>query len=117
MKSYEFVSESWSEKYKRSIDCSHPKGFSQQAHCQGRKKKVKESDKEELIYIIYVNNQPVVRHTSKKDAERDVVAVLKKHPKTKIEIRTQSKNSVGEDVNGLSPSTKLFLEKEQSTRR
>lgn len=30
--------EKWSEKYKRSIDCSNPKGFSQKAHCQGRKK-------------------------------------------------------------------------------
>ena len=28
---------SWSEKYKKSIDCSNPKGFSQKAHCQGRK--------------------------------------------------------------------------------
>ena len=33
---------SWSEKYKRSIDCDNPKGFSQRAHCQGRKKKLKE---------------------------------------------------------------------------
>lgn len=33
------VSEKWSQKYKRSIDCSNPKGFSQRAHCQGRKKK------------------------------------------------------------------------------
>jgi hypothetical protein len=32
------VNEKWSAKYKRSIDCSHPKGFSQKAHCQGRKK-------------------------------------------------------------------------------
>lgn len=32
------VNEKWSQKYKRSIDCSHPKGFSQRAHCQGRKK-------------------------------------------------------------------------------
>lgn len=30
--------EKWSEKYKRSINCSNPKGFSQRAHCQGRKK-------------------------------------------------------------------------------
>lgn len=29
----------WSDKYKRSIDCSNPKGFSQKAHCAGRKKK------------------------------------------------------------------------------
>jgi len=33
------VTEKWSEKYKRSIDCNNPKGFSQRAHCQGRKKK------------------------------------------------------------------------------
>ena len=32
------VAEKWSQKYKRSIDCSHPKGFSQKAHCAGRKK-------------------------------------------------------------------------------
>ena len=32
----------WSDKYKKSIDCSNPKGFSQRAHCQGRKKKLKE---------------------------------------------------------------------------
>lgn len=34
----ENIAEAWSAKYKRSIDCSHPKGFSQRAHCQGRKK-------------------------------------------------------------------------------
>ena len=27
----------WSNKYKRSIDCNNPKGFSQKAHCAGRK--------------------------------------------------------------------------------
>ncbi len=32
----------WSEKYKKSIDCNNPKGFSQRAHCQGRRKKLKE---------------------------------------------------------------------------
>jgi len=34
----------WSDKYKRSIDCDNPKGFSQRAHCQGKKKKVKEEN-------------------------------------------------------------------------
>jgi len=33
---------SWSEKYKKSIDCSNPKGFSQKAHCAGRKKRKNE---------------------------------------------------------------------------
>ena len=38
MRAGEFVSEKWSRKYKRSIDCSRPRGFSQRAHCQGRVK-------------------------------------------------------------------------------
>lgn len=42
MRAFEFLSEKWSAKYKRSINCSNPKGFSQRAHCQGRKKKTNE---------------------------------------------------------------------------
>jgi hypothetical protein len=34
----ELISEEWSDKYKRSINCNNPKGFSQKAHCAGRKK-------------------------------------------------------------------------------
>ena len=34
----DYIEEKWSEKYKRSINCSNPKGFSQRAHCAGRKK-------------------------------------------------------------------------------
>lgn len=30
--------EEWSQKYKNSIDCNNPKGFSQRAHCAGKKK-------------------------------------------------------------------------------
>jgi hypothetical protein len=40
------LDEKWSEKYKKSIDCNNPKGFSQKAHCQGRKKHMKEDDTE-----------------------------------------------------------------------
>ena len=36
----------WSEKYKKSIDCDDPKGFSQRAHCQGKKKKMSEEKKD-----------------------------------------------------------------------
>jgi hypothetical protein len=32
------LKEKWSAKYKRSIDCDRPRGFSQRAHCSGRKK-------------------------------------------------------------------------------
>jgi hypothetical protein len=39
------MNEGWSDKYKKSIDCSNPKGFSQKAHCQGKKKKMNEVTK------------------------------------------------------------------------
>ena len=32
------LDEEWSQKYKDSINCSNPKGFSQKAHCAGKKK-------------------------------------------------------------------------------
>jgi hypothetical protein len=38
LKRKESVNEKWSKKYKSSINCNNPKGFSQRAHCQGRKK-------------------------------------------------------------------------------
>ena len=38
MRAQEFVGEKWSQKYKSSINCANPKGFSQRAHCAGRRK-------------------------------------------------------------------------------
>jgi len=32
------IEEKWSKKYKSSINCNNPKGFSQKAHCAGKKK-------------------------------------------------------------------------------
>jgi nicotinamide mononucleotide adenylyltransferase len=34
----DYIEEKWSSKYKSSINCAAPKGFSQRAHCAGRKK-------------------------------------------------------------------------------
>lgn len=33
------LAEKWSRKYKKGIDCANPRGFSQRAHCAGRKKR------------------------------------------------------------------------------
>ena len=52
MRATEFIAEKWSQKYKRSIDCSHPKGFSQRAHCQGRKK----TDEEQLDELQFLGS-------------------------------------------------------------
>ena len=38
MRADEFITKKWSQKYKNSINCSHPKGFSQRAHCAGKQK-------------------------------------------------------------------------------
>ena len=53
------LGEGWSDKYKKSINCSNPKGFSQKAHCAGRKKK--ESINEESINI-----KPIITPAIKK---------------------------------------------------
>ena len=41
MKTFKQFQEDWSNKYKKSIDCSNPKGFSQKAHCAGRAKRAR----------------------------------------------------------------------------
>jgi len=48
MRAKEIITEKWSQKYKSSINCSHPKGFSQRAHCAG-KKKHNESTEMEMV--------------------------------------------------------------------
>ena len=50
------MNEKWSQKYKRSIDCNNPKGFSQRAHCQGRKKN--EMNIEEKLNLFLEKNCP-----------------------------------------------------------
>ena len=37
----DLIDEKWSKDYKKSINCSNPKGFSQKAHCAARKKRTR----------------------------------------------------------------------------
>ena len=60
MRAKEFITEKWSAKYKRSINCNNPKGFSQKAHCAGRKKnesvaEAKESIKDQIEKAVIVD--------------------------------------------------------------
>tara|TARA_B100000900_G_scaffold397080_1_gene397026 strand:+ start:826 stop:1905 length:1080 start_codon:yes stop_codon:yes gene_type:complete len=50
------IEEKWSDKYKRSIDCNNPKGFSQKAHCKGRKKN--ESNVKQSAGLLMYKNTP-----------------------------------------------------------
>ena len=59
------VLEAWSKKYKSSIDCNNPKGFSQKAHCAGKKKKESK-----------VNERPLTKD-EKSDKEKYVKGMKK----------------------------------------
>jgi len=59
---------SWSEKYKKSIDCDNPKGFSQRAHCQGRNKKMAESNGENIRFSKFSH---VTKHLKKSQHQLD----------------------------------------------
>ncbi len=61
--------ETWSQKYKKSIDCSNPKGFSQKAHCQGRKKKMKEHIEEAVKMTALEKFRKAAAEREKKHAE------------------------------------------------
>ena len=60
---------SWSQKYKNSIDCNNPKGFSQRAHCQGRKKKMKEHIEEAVKMTALEKFRKAAAEREKKHAE------------------------------------------------
>ncbi len=50
------VQEAWSKKYKKSINCNNPKGFSQKAHCAGRR--ARQSGKKTRSSSVNENTQP-----------------------------------------------------------
>jgi hypothetical protein len=54
------LDEKWSQKYKSSINCANPKGFSQRAHCAGRKKNedVAELDEGGDVFMPNIKNTP-----------------------------------------------------------
>ena len=76
----ETVEEKWTDKYKRSIDCNNPKGFSQKAHCQGRKKNeeldipVLEGEEEWVMKVVDLptnTSEAVISKTSPKNLPQE----------------------------------------------
>ena len=56
------VLEKWSQKYKKSINCSNPKGFSQKAHCAGKKKKNEQiAEQQEIPTLDELKNDTMQR--------------------------------------------------------
>jgi len=58
----DMMEEKWSKKYKESINCNNPKGFSQKAHCQGRKKRMDEN-RELLNQLLGSDNKNKVKES------------------------------------------------------
>lgn len=84
------LNEKWSKKYKNSIDCNNPKGFSQKAHCQGRKK----VDEGEEIKGGLADNKTLVQLAKKHDAKgyyhiQDMIKSLKKQLDIGVDIEME----------------------------
>jgi len=94
------VSEKWSEKYKKSIDCNNPKGFSQRAHCQGKKKKLKESLTESERTTMAKLRDIAKKHACKdtknctaKDKIESVYQELKKQYQMGVKVEKEHKSA------------------------
>ena len=76
------IKEEWSKQYKKSINCSNPKGFSQKAHCAG-KKKVKEMSHRDATKILKKHHYHLDRqhggHEIWKDEEGHSFSLPRKH--------------------------------------
>jgi len=73
------ILEKWSRKYKKSINCSRPKGFSQKAHCAGRKKRKKMyKEIEEATYIMDMMKEDVFGHRVTQYSPKDTFRLKNK---------------------------------------
>ena len=105
MRAFEFLTEKWSNKYKRSINCSNPKGFSQKAHCAGRKKKESVNEDETAPKKVgrEFNHLEDLVFTEPNGAQR-AIQILKDiaSPKTEISIKWDGNPTVywGRDDDG-----------------
>ena len=82
---------SWSNKYKKSIDCNNPKWFSQKAHCAGKKKRneniMKLSElKEAIRNIIRERSVNAISKAQQKNLD-DIAKALDFYKKIKIQIK------------------------------
>jgi len=77
----------WSKKYKRSIDCNNPKGFSQKAHCKGRKKRENMEINELVPNMAVVNPQAYDKLLKKQLTKNKKVGTALKNKKDPLHKR------------------------------
>ena len=106
----------WSDKYKRSIDCNNPKGFSQKAHCAGRKIRKENMKLSELKEVIRdLIQERSVNAISKAQGEKvkDDVTLLKKSIKKQKQIKTSSKKKWDKRAEDVKSKESAFVEKRE----
>ncbi len=94
---------SWSTKYKNSIDCDNPKGFSQKAHCAGREKN------EDLVSNTknkVINWLEKTKHFVKNNWEEFKSATDREKKETIVALHIFQRRIMGEEV---SEAEKRFL--------
>jgi hypothetical protein len=94
---------SWSTKYKNSIDCDNPKGFSQKAHCAGREKN------EDLVSNTknkVINWLEKTKHFVKNNWEEFKSATDREKKETIVALHIFQRMIMGEEV---SEAEKRFL--------
>jgi hypothetical protein len=89
------MEEKWSKKYKDSIDCNNPKGFSQRAHCQGKKKK---ETNEEVLKGGVSDNKKLIDIAKKHDKKGyydidNMMETLKKELSKGIKVEMEHTNN------------------------
>lgn len=89
-KSQKPVTEKWSEKYKKSINCANPRGFSQRAHCAGRKK-TESSVAESAI------GEDIMVKGSARDL-KDFLDTVSKEKRTDTDLKKKDSNRGGDSL-------------------
>lgn len=96
------IQEVWSKKYKKSIDCSNPKGFSQKAHCDARKKRQRgETTKSKPVTENYVlksleNNYPIELQLFDKGTHLELDKILVPSGMRGVGIGSEVMSKIGE---------------------
>lgn len=89
-KAQEPVTEKWSQKYKRSINCANPRGFSQKAHCAGRKKN------ESAVSEAAIGEDIVVKGSAKD--LKDFLDTVSKEKRTDTDLKHKNSNRGGDSL-------------------
>ena len=110
----------WSDKYKKSINCSNPKGFSQKAHCAGKKKResimkvsefknfVREISREKFYEVISIQEDvskvgkiELTKSKPKPEQIVKIASVYKDFPITRITKQRDKMIRVANDLSRL----------------